>query len=205
MIKTQKYYDFMELFEQSDCPICLMRQKWAHEFIDAFLYEGVNDKQFRKIIRDNGGICRRHAYDMMEQGDPLAHAILYSDLIGDYLQNIDKKKKNGCLICSKEEEADKIMYRSFMTYFTQDTAFKQKFADTKSCICRPHLKELKAMFKKNKDMIDGLYAVQIENLKAVKTHLDEIVRKHDYRYAHEKLTDEESVAWKRAVKLMVGR
>lgn len=205
MIKTQKYYDFMELFEQDDCPICLMRQKWAHEFIDAFLYEGVNDKSFRKIIRENGGFCRRHAYDMMAQGDPLAHAILYSDLIGDYLKDIDKKKKKGCLICDKEKEADAIMYRAFMDYFTQDADFKQKFADTKSCICKPHLKELKDMFRKNKDMIQGLYEVQIENLKTAKDHLDEIMRKHDYRYSHEPLTEEERLAWQRAVKLMVGR
>lgn len=205
MIKTQKYYDFLDLFEQDDCPLCLMREKWANEFIDAFLYEGVNDKNFRKIIRDNGGICRRHAYDMMAQGDPLAHAILYNDLIGDYLKNIDQKKKKGCLVCSKEEEADTIMYKTFMEYFSEDKDFYNKFAETKSCICRPHLKELKSMFKKNKALIDGLYEVQIENLKVAKEHLEEIMRKHDYRYNNEQLTEDERLAWKRAVKLMVGR
>ena len=205
MIKTQKYYDFMDLFEQDDCPICLMRQKWADEFIDAFLYEGVNDRNFRKIIRDNGGMCRKHAYDMMAQGDPLAHSILYSDLIGTYLKNIDAKNKPGCLVCSKEVEADEVTYRAFMEYFSCDEAFYNKFADTKSCICRPHLKELKIRFKKNKTLLDGLYEVQIKNLEVAKEHLDEIVRKHDYRYAGEALTDEEKLAWQRAVKLMVGR
>ncbi len=205
MIKTQKYYDFLDLFEQDDCPLCLMREKWANEFIDAFLYEGVNDKNFRKIIRDNGGICRRHAYDMMAQGDPLAHAILYNDLIGDYLKNIDKNKKKGCLVCSKEEEADAIMYKTFMEYFSEDKDFYNKFAETKSCICRPHLKELKRLFKRNKTLIDGLYEVQIENLKVAKEHLEEIMRKHDYRYNNEQLTEDERLAWKRAVKLMVGK
>lgn len=205
MVKTQKYYDFLDIFELHDCPICLMRQKWASEFIDIFLYEGVNDKGFRKIIKSNGGFCRRHAYDMMAHGDPLAHSILYSDLIGDYLEDIDKKKKQGCLMCSKEKEADKVMYQAFMEYFTQDEAFYKKFSDTKSCICRPHLKELKKMFKKNKTQINGLYEVQIENLKIAKEHLDEIVRKHDYRFKNEQLTDDERLAWQRAVKLMVGR
>ena len=205
MIKTQKYYDFMDMFENDDCPICQMRQKWAHDFIDAFLYEGVNDKGFRKSIRENGGVCRRHAYNMMEQGDPLAHAILYSDLIGDYLKDIDKKKKPGCFICEKEKDADEIMYRAFMTYFTTDADFYNKFAETKSCICKPHLKELKQMFKKNKTEISALYDVQIANLEAAKEHLDEIIRKHDYRFIDEKLTDDERLAWQRAVKLMVGR
>ena len=205
MIKTQKYYDFMDMFENDECPICQMRQKWAHEFIDAFLYEGVNDKNFRKIIRDNGGFCRKHAYDMMSQGDPLAHAILYSDLIGDYLKDIDKKKKKGCLVCSKEQEADEIMYRAFMEYFSGDKDFYNKFSETKSVICKPHLKELKKMFRKNKAQIDGLYEVQIENLKIAKGHLDEIMRKHDYRYKNEPLTDDERLAWQRAVKLMAGK
>lgn len=205
MIKTQKYYDFMDFFDKDDCPICLMRKKWAHEFVDAFLYEGVNDRSFRKIIRDNGGFCRRHAYDMMAQGDPLAHSILYSDLIGDYLKNIDAKKKKGCLMCDKEQEADKIMYRAFMEYFINDEPFRQKIADTKCCICRPHLKELKDVFGRNKNALKDLYAVQIDNLTRAKEHLDEIVRKHDYRYTDEPLTEPERLAWKRAVKLMVGQ
>ena len=64
---------------------------------------------------------------------------------------------------------------------------------------------LKQMFKKNKTEISALYDVQIANLEAAKEHLDEIIRKHDYRFIDEKLTDDERLAWQRAVKLMVGR
>ena len=57
---------------------------------------------------------------------------------------------------------------------------------------------------KDKVLIKKLLDVQMGNLSVAKKHLDEIIRKHDYHFTDEKLTDDERVAWKRAVKLMTG-
>lgn len=203
LYKTKKYDDFMGLFSQGDCPICLMRKNWLEEFIDAFLYEGVNDRKMRKRIKENGGICPRHAHAMMEQGDPLAHAIIYSDLIEDYLKDLDGKKKAGCLVCDLERQSDEVILKSFLDFFQNSLEFSERFSQTGACICRPHLKQLKCMTR-NKVLIQDLYRIQTQNLERTRQCLEEIKRKTDYRFSREALTEEEKTAWQRAVKLMVG-
>ena len=203
LYKTQKYYDFLDYFEYDDCPVCRMHRNWLDEFIDAFLYEGVNDRKMRRRIMETGGFCPAHAKAMQEQGDPLAHSIIYSVLIEDYLEKPDAKKKPGCLICDMEKDAVIRILKAFLDFYEQSEEFANKFSERRCCICRPHLKALKGITK-NKELIKKLDSVQEENLKAANLHLKEIIRKHDYRFNGEQLTEEEKRAWKRAVHLMTG-
>ena len=53
--KTQKYYDLLYLFEQENCPLCVLKEKWVSDFIETFLYEGVNDRKMRKKIPSSHG------------------------------------------------------------------------------------------------------------------------------------------------------
>lgn len=203
LYKTQKYYDYLEVFGHPDCPTCVLLSKWRSSYIDTFLYECVNDRSMRKRIRETGGFCKEHALAMMKKGDPLGHSVIYTTLIDEYIEAMNKKMKQGCLMCDLEVLHEQILLKSFIDSFINSDEFAQKFADTKSCICRPHLKQMKKLTR-NKNIISKLDAVQIENLKYAKCCLDEIIRKHDYRYNKEQLTKEEEIAWKRAVKLMSG-
>ncbi|MBQ3004428.1 MAG: hypothetical protein IJD88_00710 [Clostridia bacterium] len=203
LYKTQKYYDFLDYFEFDDCPICRMHKNWLDEFIDAFLYECVNDRKMRKRIMETGGFCPSHARAMLAQGDPLAHSIIYSVLIDDYLEKPNAKKKDGCLICDLEKDAIVRILKAFLDFFEESEEFVNKFSEKGCCICRPHLKALKTMTR-NKELINKLDVIQEDNLKTANIHLKEIIRKHDYRYKGEQLNEEEKRAWKRAVHLMAG-
>ena len=203
LYKTQKYYDYLEYFEEEDCPICIMHKKWLNKFIDNFFYECVNDRRMRKIIRDYGGFCKEHAIAMLNHGDPLGHSIIYADLIKDYLENSDKKKKQGCLVCDLEAEANESFLKAFLEFFNNSEEFVEKFDKTNTCLCKPHLKALKTMTK-DKALIEKLDTVQKKNLAHALECLEEIQRKFDYRFTDEALTQEERTAWQRAVKLMAG-
>lgn len=203
LYKTQKYFDYLEVFQYPDCPTCILLSRWRSSYIDTFLYECVNDRSMRKRIRETGGFCKDHSLAMMKKGDPLGHSIIYATLIDEYIDEMNKNMKKGCLMCDLEKLHEQILLKSFIDSFINSEEFAQKFADTKSCICRPHLKQMKKLTR-NKDIISKLDTVQIENLKYAKGCLDEIIRKHDYRYNKEQLTKEEEIAWKRAVKLMSG-
>jgi len=52
--------------------------------------------------------------------------------------------------------------------------------------------------------IRGIMKIQSSKIKALTEHLDEIKRKHDYRFSSEKWSNEEKTAWIKAVKLWVG-
>ena len=205
LYKTQKYYDFLTLFqEEDDCPVCVMLKKWRTAFIETFLYECVNDRPMRKRIRETGGFCKLHAKAMMDAGDPLGHSVIYTTLIDEYLEKPDARKKKGCLICDLEDEQERIALKAFLDFFRESDEFVQSFSDNGTCICRPHLLKMKKLTRKDKDLIRKLDKVQAENLRAAQVCIDEIIRKHDYRYALEQLTEQENKAWKRAVKLMAG-
>lgn len=214
--KTQKYYDLLDLFEQENCPLCVLKEKWVSDFIETFLYEGVNDRKMRKKIQANGGFCYDHAHAMMSHGDPLAHGILYSVLIDEYISSPSfaepakqsflkkvKQEETECLICELERNADISTVRMFLDFFENSPEFVDKFSETKTCLCKPHTDILKTVTK-NKELIQKVTEIQKENLLYLKGCLDEIVRKHDYRYKGEELTPEERLAWQRAVRLMVG-
>ena len=214
--KTKKYFDLLELFEHDDCPLCVLKKKWVSDFIETFLYEGVNDRKMRKKIQANGGFCYDHAHAMMSHGDPLAHGILYSVLIDEYVNSasfsepskksfikITKTEPTECLICELERNSDINTVRTFLDFFENSPEFVEKFSQTKTCLCKPHTDILKTVTK-NKELIQKVTSIQQDNLLYLKDCLDEIVRKHDYRYKGEELTSEERLAWQRAVKLMVG-
>lgn len=203
LYKTNKFYEYLELFKEQDCPVCLMMEEWQSKFLDEFFYECVNDRTMRKRIMETGGFCKKHAKAMIKKGDPLGHSIIYTVLIDDYIKNPDAKKKEGCLVCDLEKDSLKRSLSGFLNFFGESEEFAKAFKETKTCICRPHLKEMKKMTR-NKDLISKLTQVQNENLEHAKHCLDEIIRKHDYHYTDEKLTDEERLAWQRAVKLMSG-
>lgn len=205
LYKTQKYYDFLKLFEDTDdCPVCVMLKEWRTAFIETFLYECVNDRPMRKRIRETGGFCKLHAREMMKAGDPLGHSVIYTTLIDEYLAKTTAKKKKGCLMCDLEDEQERIALKAFLDFFRESDEFVKSFSDNGTCICRPHLLKMKKLTRKDKDLIAKLDKVQEENLRSAQACLDEIIRKHDYRYAFEQLTEQENKAWKRAVKLMAG-
>ena len=203
LYKTNQYYEYMELFKKDDCPVCLIMDEWLDNFLEEFLYECVNDRSMRRRIMETGGFCPKHAKAMMGKGDPLGHSIIYTVLIDDYIKNPDAKKKEGCLVCDLEIDAERRSLNAFLNFFGESEEFSNAFRETKTCICRPHLKKMKKLTR-NKDLIKKLSDVQNENLTHAKGCLDEIIRKHDYHYTDEQLTDEERLAWQRAVKLMSG-
>lgn len=206
LYKTQKYFDYLENFESAKCPVCSLIEKWRSSYIETFLYECVNDRSMRKRIRETGGFCRDHARAMLKKGDPLGHSIIYTALIDEYIEAPDKKMKKGCLMCDLEEKHLDMLLRNFMDSFANSDEFRNKFSEKKACVCRPHLKGMKTL-KKGRDVktvIEMLNKVQFENLRKAQKCLDEIIRKHDYRFNGEQLTDEEKEAWQNAVRLMIG-
>ncbi len=205
LYKTKKYYDFLEIFqEEDDCPICIMLKRWREAFIETFFYECVNDRTMRKRIRETGGFCKVHAKAMLDEGDPLGHSVIYTALIDEYLKNPNAKKKKGCLLCDLEDEQEIITLKAFLDFFRESEEFVKEFSNKGICVCRPHLLKLKELTKKDKVLIKKLDSVQETNLKVAKESIDEIIRKHDYRYKNEQLTETENKAWKRAVKIMSG-
>ncbi len=210
MEKDMLWHKIYDAMNTEECPICSLLKNDLNMQMEIFLYENVNDRGIRAKIISSKGFCSNHAYILMNEfGDPLAHAILYSDLINNYIKELDKKsdflneissnfnKKNKtnekCIFCERTEINEKIYCDKFSKEYGGE--FQEKYQQT-AVLCREHLNMTTAKnAKQNKLIIEHT----INKYQNVLDMLSEIIRKSDYRYFGESWTEEEKSAWKKAV------
>jgi len=228
------YYELKDSLKDDACPICALINRNVDNFIDALLYESVNDIKIREDIKNSKGYCNYHAWKLQSFGDPLAHAIIYSDLIVSLIHEIDvflratkrcenienffglKKENikmlkrlkdylasdNGCPICSMVRDWEKEYILSFVEYVGRDKGFREKFK-AGGFLCVPHMFKL-LEYCRDKSTVKEIMVVQLDKYKKLLNLLNEIKRKSDYRFVNEPKSDEEKVAWIRAVEKWVG-
>ncbi|OGV50755.1 MAG: hypothetical protein A2X49_12105 [Lentisphaerae bacterium GWF2_52_8] len=104
-------FEVEESLQSRGCPLCTLLSKQVARFFDRFLYENLGNPYFRHSFRKAGGFCRTHAWMFMNCNDGLAVAVLYRELLGDRLSEINgadgfwkrlslrKKKDPGCFLC----------------------------------------------------------------------------------------------------------
>ena len=199
-------YDYMH---DDQCPICehmVARTKLSMEHL---LYEGVNNLEIRKSLYDSKGFCSRHSHMLAEMGDPLAHAIIYYSLIDQAVKAIEANKNAAakayqnhktCMFCTNEKTSEEIYILAFVQAYEEKSFADQYRIGGRLCI--PHLAGVLGYKKGAAPMI---VADTLNKYKTVQGHLSEIMRKNDYQYIHEALTEDEKLAWKDAVDLVKGK
>lgn len=204
-----KHVDYFEMVDAikggSVCPICYLVDRTVENYIDSFLYEGVNDIGLRKDIKDSNGFCNYHAWKLMAHGDPLAHAIIYSDLIETALAkdiSVKPEAKSMCPYCKHEQEAEK-RYLSILKDAIADGEFRDLYANSAG-LCMNHFYLLLKMLDKRSRDKEFAINVQRKGLESLLKDLKEIMRKSDYRFADEPWENERD-AWIKAVYKWVGK
>ncbi|MFA5675583.1 MAG: DUF6062 family protein [Christensenellales bacterium] len=195
---------FDRLYEQK-CPVCELINHCTEQHMDSFLYESVNDKDLRIKIRESKGLCNYHSYMLLKMGDPLAHAIIYSDLIDNAVLELKSKKAKKhkmsyqnnalCLFCAERRDAEKRYINAFIESFKYNN-FAEKYK-AGALLCLPHL-EL-AISVKDNDITEKIKRVTLQKYDALLEDLSELKRKHDYRFLDEPWTKSERKAWQKAV------
>ena len=140
-----------ERMRDGECPICGLIQDRTKKSMDGFLYESVNDPLLRDKICKSGGFCNYHAYMLMDMGDPLAHALIYSDLLNGAIRNFQTpllKKQEGifqshsdCPFCLQAAECEEIYIRAFADSISDDD-FKTRYIES-GMLCLAHLEMIK--------------------------------------------------------------
>lgn len=210
MPKDMIWHELYERLSGCECPICELIDFRVGRRIEHFLYESVNDTDQRKKIRDAGGLCNYHAHMIVRMGDPLAHAIIYSDLldaaIGKLLEPHNSKRPRfqsheGCLFCVQIRECEQRYVPGFIDGY-READFAEKYRKD-GLLCLPHLEMIKQTTKKPD--LSGVVETTIEKYKALIGNLSEIKKKHDYRFLDEPWTEQEKTAWGKAVDIVNGK
>ena len=115
-----KHINFFELekaSEQPGCPLCVIIEKRAEQYLDNMLFEHISDRPFRAKYKASGGFCAFHSRGLESFRDGLAVAILGRDILEERIKSYESMErwapKGRCPVC---EERDKIEeeYLSFL-------------------------------------------------------------------------------------------
>jgi hypothetical protein len=84
------YFDVLEACAQPGCPLCRVSEKTVNSYLDAILYEMVNDPPTQDTLRQSLGYCNEHAHRLpgISPGVGLGIAIIYRDLINHIIAEL---------------------------------------------------------------------------------------------------------------------
>lgn len=230
---TNIYYNLLDEFKSPGCAVCKIGRKAVHGWLKSVAYEMVNDPGVRDKLRDAVGFCNQHAYEWLEQRTVLGTAIIYKDVLSHVSQELrgmsyqnrgtmlsgvasllsggrsggkpyqDRgllKHKGTCPACVAQQVAEQQATETLLGNLAEDS-FRQVWENS-SALCLPHL-SIALEAAPGEGVFDQLIQSALRSHEEMSAQLQEIIRKHDYRFSDEP-TGEERGAATRAVRYVVG-
>ncbi len=218
--KRAGYRDLMADLERPGCPACHGAHRAAWRHIDALLWEMVNDPETRTRLRATYGFCRTHAGMALtiasQQGDSLGMAILYEDFLravrADVLEAVEAPRRrtrratlrppHSCLICVTADGTAS-GYLAILAVAGEGSAPWVGIRRAGRGLCLPHLVLGLRSHRAEGDRA-RLAEAFLHGEEDLRGDLRELIRKHDYRFRDEGITDSERASWVHAVRRIVG-
>jgi hypothetical protein len=218
--KDVLYHELLEALQAGGCPLCRLGRRAGDSYLHALIYEGVTDPDLREKLRDARGPCFRHAWRMANQrGAVLGTAIIYRDVVntlnkaleagGDAPRRLFGKQAElsaqlaptaPCPACTLEIDATHRAAKILLKHLG-DSDIEQAYVAAGG-LCLPHFQVV--LSHAGGSATRTVAGWQATAWRRLRDELDELIRKHDYRFAREKVTDAEADAWQRAVAAVVG-
>jgi len=211
MTKTNTYFDLRSACSQPGCPVCRIEQSAVRHFLDALLYEQVNDPKVRDHLRASFGFCQEHAWMAADdlRGNALGLAIIYDDILGAALDQLgappagrgrSSVPHRPCPACEQRKTTGHRTI-SVLAEHASDSDLTSALRSSDG-LCLPHLR-LALNEVRDAAARESLLALHRERFARLRAELAEFIRKNDYRFMHEK-TGAEGDSWRRAIGVVAG-
>jgi hypothetical protein len=230
-MKKEAYVDeLIEAFAQKGCAFCRLLDESADKFVDAVLWEMVNDPPTRLELRHTRGYCAEHSRLLIRPGAALGTAILMKDVINALQKEVQNSRlwegesgldglrasvmkrpsaKTAVLLQKLEPQATcpacvNVAYlkKHLIKSFSQNLQQLDAPYRQSDGLCLPHFKDLLAETG-SPPTAQTLLQAQMHIWNRLDAELTEFIRKNDYRFQHEGFGAEKD-AWIRAVEALGG-
>ncbi len=219
MALSSHAYELLQAFDQPDCPICRLTADSVHHFLEALMYEYVNEVPTHMAVRAARGFCPTHAWHIQEQinASALGIAILYEGLVRNMLNDMGDvspdsgrrqiaqaanalKPRGPCPACEHRDTVEDHLLRNVLEYVEQaDFASELRRS---AGLCLPHLRL--ALVRPGATTAKAhLIAIQQDIWSRLQRDLAEFVRKNDYTLIRAEM-GEEGTSPRRAIEQMSG-
>ncbi len=210
----------LEEFQNArECPFCSLAAKSSHKYLDALLYEKVNDGGVRKELKKAHGFCKKHAKELVSLGGALGIGIIYREQLKNFMEllsavrvsRVDNEKllkeisrwsnHSKCPACEFERNAIERYVDTFI-YFLDDGDMRKAF-ESSNGVCVEHFTLVLSRIE-DAERRDYFVGVEVEKLRHLYNNVEEFIRKQDYRFKNEPVTRDEADSWIRVVRIMTG-
>jgi len=215
------YHELLEAMQAGGCPLCRLARKSSDSYLNALIYEGVVDVKTRETLRDARGPCYRHAWRIARRrGSVLGTSIVYRDVVNTLTKALEGQAEasarrfgrgqpelarqlaasEDCPACTLEAESVRRYSKTLLKYLG-DSEIEQAYI-TAGGLCLPHFQAV--LSHASPGQAKTLAAWQAAAWRRLRDELDELIRKHDYRFRGETISEAEADSWERAVAMLVG-
>jgi hypothetical protein len=202
------YDDLLKVLERPECPACYIVRRSLQGFLSVAFIEELTVPEFREPLRTSFGYCKLHSeYVRAASRNRLRKmgiAIVYEDLLtlvqGHMRAQDAVPVVSDCPLCRLQENVEAYAVQIIADY-CNDKEFQNHY-EASSGVCLSHLEAILKLL--DGDARKFVIESHTRKLEIQLGHLQEFIRKHDYRFAHEKMTEQEATSWKSAVKFVVG-
>lgn len=227
--RSAAYQDILRATEQPGCPLCHIGQKTAHSYLDSLLWDSVNDPELRAELDKLLGFCNQHSRQMMTfQGERLGVAIVHHAMLKEALRRVQRVgappsrslsarlglRRSGanddgppvlepagqCPVCAKQAEIEERALDALVENLVDDLDGPLRSAGG---LCWDHLSKA---LQRCRDVSAQAALVEVQSAvwNGLVGHLGEFIRKRDYRFHHETISDEEASSIGQAIAALTG-
>lgn len=227
--ETQGNHDLYDAFRETGCPVCRIATQAVHRYMTSTNYEPVSDPEIRKLFQASQGFCNLHAHQWLDEAFVLGTAQIYRDVLRATFADLQGQTFRGralgqrvgsllgrsradgsgqglagprgtCPACDVLEETERRLQATLLKGLA-DQDFLAAYAASDG-LCLPHLRPA-LLEASSEPVFAALQSRAIATREVMLAHLDESIRKHDYRYRHEP-AGEEKGSPERAVDHVAG-
>jgi len=219
-----------EALKQPGCAICRLHEKAVHKSAEGFLYENTLNAAAREPVLKARGFCPEHtrlvaALELSKDGSTLGINNIYEELARTVVKELSdaaKPRSKGtlssrlktrgkrsalppCPLCTLgEESAENYLCAMFEELDAEDSATRTIY-ESSDGLCYPHLRAGLEHLAGKHPHAAGFVAEQAQRRLAVNADLmHEYIRKHDWHYREEKISQEELNAWRATLSFFTG-
>jgi hypothetical protein len=228
--KQLGYYRLRDVLHISGCAVCKLVTEAGEKLLSNLFYERVNDPLTRKTLEVSDGFCEWHDWLAARMSSAQSGlAVIYRGILEGVLERLKVERvsadagqqKNGfaglfrngsglppllkraseCCICFHTENTEDHYLLDLIIWFDEEE-LRASF-DRSVGICLPHLDMVIARYPSHENLPAPIEAQRIK-CEELEAHLNEYIRKLDYRFAQEAPGIEKD-SWLRAVELLAGK
>ncbi|MCE4615007.1 MAG: DUF6062 family protein [Desulfurococcales archaeon] len=199
---------FKDSLKNGNCPICTILGNYEVNILESILYERVNDPEVRRKFIDSMGLCKYHAWLIVELSerstlvDNLGPSLLYRDILAKYIRDGHSSKKGTCPICRDVASYEKMIVKWIAKCMDNSDWFRSLYANGKAVFCDNHYHRIIGQMR-NPHAIKEFESIHRDKLKSILIRIESYISKKDYR-SKEEIKEEEVYAWIDALKALKG-